>query len=147
MIRMAVRLLIIHAMLKLLRWTDRNSRRRLYQHLKRKIWIIEISIALWSCKNKNKIPGSLFNEIEAFAGKDHYQGALSHVGARLCLYTPYGPVPHLQIGEIKGAHSTYNERPAAVMISLWNGYLLCCRVSCFVKSRYENQGLSSGMGG
>lgn len=28
-------------------------------------------------------------------------------------------------------HSAYDERPAAVMTSLWNGYLLCCRVSLF----------------
>lgn len=46
MTRMAVRLLKIYAMSKLLRWTDWNSRTRLYQHLERKIWIIEISIAL-----------------------------------------------------------------------------------------------------
>lgn len=46
MTRMAVRLLKIYAMSKLLRWTDWNSRTRLYQHIERKICIIEISIAL-----------------------------------------------------------------------------------------------------
>lgn len=93
----------------------------------RKIWIIEVSITLWSCQKKpkktKKTPQDLTlissRILIGFCWKESISGRIiPRGGSSLCVY---GPVAHLQIGKWKGAPSTYDERPAAMMISLGNG--------------------------